>query len=624
MLKTGVILENRYRLVGQMASGGFADIYVGCDLRLGNKPVIIKMLRRDFSEDRERIQMFLDEINLTTRLDHENIVRVYDVIRMEDNTYVQILELVEGLDFAQIISEAHQRNERIPFNLVAYVLSKVCLALDYAHEKRDTSSGDPLNIVHRDISPSNILVSYDGKVKLTDFGIAFAHLHQRQKTRMGELKGKIAYMSPEQVRGKRVDRQSDLYSLGIVFYESLTSRRLFDGDSEIEVLQMVAEGEIDYKSIEDAGVPPDLRKVLEKALQKNVNERYRSSFEIFNDLQKYLSNWDEYSLRSRLKDYISGLKKETRLTQLLGILKGEIQEEPDLELTLPPKGEEEEKGEEKTIYDLIRVQTGGYPKIWKGLGLSLLVATFAFAGIDTFFLQKTPVGRRVHNKIFPPSLVIETLPEGAQVRFEDRLRKGATPLTLSRIQAGTYNVSIELEGYKPIKRTITVEEKGKDNSNDPPKFFFSFEIPLSIRSNPPGAKIFFNQGEQYSEPTPVSISYPLQKEPLGIRLEQSGFKAIETSLNLLENPSNPKDRIWKISRIKDEAGLIHYNLLGNFYAEVTVTSIPENALITILHDGEASDPLPTPVTLFLSAGKNLLKGEKEGWIPWMEEVTVEN
>ncbi|MCH7761326.1 protein kinase, partial [candidate division TA06 bacterium] len=159
MLQTGTIFENRYRLVGQLTSGGFADIYVGCDLRLGNKPVIIKMLRRDFAEDRERLQMFLDEINLATRLDQENIVRVYDVIKTEENTYFQVLELVEGLDLKQIISDSRHRNEKIPFDLVAYIISKVCLALDYAHDKKDTATGNPLHIVHRDISPSNILVS---------------------------------------------------------------------------------------------------------------------------------------------------------------------------------------------------------------------------------------------------------------------------------------------------------------------------------------------------------------------------------------------------------------------------------------------------------------------------------
>jgi serine/threonine-protein kinase len=625
MLTTGTVFENRYRVVGQMTSGGFADIYVGCDSRLGNKPVIIKVLRRDFAEDRERIQMFLDEINLATRLDHENIVRVYDIIKTEEDTYFQILELIEGLDLKQMISDSRQQNQQIHFDLVAYIISKVCLALDYAHEKKDTASGSPLNLVHRDISPSNILVSFDGKVKLTDFGIAFAHLHQRQKTRMGELKGKISYMSPEQVRGQKVDRRSDLYSLGIVMYEAMAGRRLFDGDSDIEVLQKVADGSVDLHPIENAKVPDVLQKILVVSLEKKAADRYQTSFEMYTDLQKHLSSIDEYILRAKLKDYLSGLRKETRLSQLLGVIKGEIKEESAIELTLPPSKEgEEEQEEERTIYDLIRLQTGRGKKIWTGITLSLLVAAFAFAGIDTFSLRKTPIGKGIYNKLFPPALFLESIPEKAKVSLNGQAQKGVTPLSISKIQSGTYTIEMELDGYNPIRRTINIEGK-KEESTEPQKILYPFEIPLLIESNPPGAKIYFdNNIEPHPEVSPVTIIYPLQNEPLTLRFEHEGFEDISTNLNLLEKPVIRRDLITKESRIKDENEIFQYSILVNFYTEVTVFSDPEDAYVNFIHNGDESEAKETPVTLLLVAGRSLLKVEKDGWFPWEQEIIVEN
>ena len=624
MLKTGHVFENRYRVVGQMTSGGFADIFVGCDLRLGNKPVIIKMLRRDFAEDRERIQMFLDEINLTTRLDHENIVRVYDILKSEEFTYLQILELIEGVDLKQMISDSRQKNLKIPYDLVAYIIAKVCLALDYAHDKKDTATGGPLNIVHRDISPSNILLSYDGKAKLTDFGIAFAHLHQRQSTRMGELKGKISYMSTEQVKGFKVDRRSDLYSLGIVMYETLVGKRLFDGDSDIEVLQKVAEGNVNLQPLETLEIPEPLRWVLLKSLEKKITARYQTAFEMYTDLQKYLSSQDEYALRSKLRDFLSEFKRETRLSQLLGILKGEVQEEPLLDLTLPPEKEEEGKEEEeRTIYDLIRLQEGHGKKIWAGIGLSFFIAALAFAGIDTFSLRMTPIGQAIYNLLFPPALVIESIPKGARVLLDGQPRKGTTPLPLSKIKAGSYGVELELEGYKSVKRTISVTEKGED-SKGPQTEIFSFEVPLTIRSNPPGAKVYFQENrEPHPELTPISLSHPLEPVPLKVRLELPGFQEIEGVLNL-ENPSNLNERFIRLDVKKDEAGIFQYTFTGHFYAEVRVTSMPERASVSVIHDRESSDPLPTPVTLILLAGENLLKAEMGGWIPWEEKILIEN
>jgi serine/threonine protein kinase len=208
-------------------------------------------------------------------------------------------------------------------------------------------------------------------------------------------------------------------------YEAMAGRRLFDGDSDIEVLQKVADGSVDLHPIENAKVPDVLQKILVVSLEKKAADRYQTAFEMYTDLQKHLSSIDEYILRAKLKDYLSGLRKETRLSQLLGVIKGEIKEESAIELTLPPSKEgEEEQEEERTIYDLIRLQTGRGKKIWTGITLSLLVAAFAFAGIDTFSLRKTPIGKGIYNKLFPPALFLESIPEKAKVSLNGQAQKG--------------------------------------------------------------------------------------------------------------------------------------------------------------------------------------------------------
>ncbi|MCH7761519.1 protein kinase [candidate division TA06 bacterium] len=631
MLQKGTILEARYLLAGQMASGGFADIYVASDMRLGNKPVIIKMLRSDFTEDTRRVRMFIDEINLTTFLDHENIVRVYDVIRTEEDTYLQILELIDGPDLNQIIRETNSRKEKIPYDLVAYILCKVCLALDYAHELNDPNSGNPLSIVHRDISPSNILISYEGKVKLTDFGIAFAHLHQRQKTQLGEIKGKISYMSPEQVRGQTVDRRSDIYSLGIVMYEALTRKRLFEADSDLATLQMVAAGKVDLLPLDEMNAPDSLKEILLKALQKKISERYETAYEMYRDLQEYIKTPDEYSLSTKLKDYLSGMKRETtRLTQLLRVLKGEGKRIAIQEVSLTPEKTVQVKAEggedEKTIYDLIRKKQGRSKKIGAWIGSTLLIAALAFAGVDTFYLKKTPLGEKIYNFIYPPNLWIESIPEGAEVYLDDKLLNNVTPFNLSKISPGNHIFEFHYEGYEPVKISqliSSVEEWKKLGRKDPQEVFGQFKFHLIIESKPQGANIYLdNATEPIRHSTPAIIPYHIQEKPLQVRLEQEGFEDLEMSLNFMDY-SDRKEQVWEIKKERDEEDYFQYNLMGTFYSHITVTSLPESASVINLL-GEVAENLTTPVTFPLGVGDHSLKVEKDNLIPRVLNISIES
>src|SRR5439155_8787101 len=229
----------QYELLEKIASGGMAELFRA--RRTGvegfQKIVAIKKILPHIADNDEFITMFADEAKLAAQLNHPNIVHIFDLGKIEAGGYFIAMEYVEGRDLRSILQSGHDLGAPLPTPLAVYVASKIAAALDYAHRRRD-SEGRELNIVHRDVSPPNILISYEGDIKLCDFGIAKA-ASKASQTQSGALKGKVQYMSPEQAWGKALDRRSDLFSLGAVLFEMLTEQKLFRGDSDLTVLEKV-------------------------------------------------------------------------------------------------------------------------------------------------------------------------------------------------------------------------------------------------------------------------------------------------------------------------------------------------------------------------------------------------
>src|SRR5262245_26827807 len=219
------------------------------------KLVAIKRILPNIAEDDEFITMFIDEAKIAVQLTHANIAQIYDLGKIDDSYFIA-LEFVWGKDLRTIFERARKRGEILPIALSCYVISRICEGLDYAHRKRD-AQGDDLQIVHRDVSPQNLLVSYEGEVKIIDFGIAKA-ANKASKTQAGILKGKFGYMSPEQVRGLPLDRRSDIFSVGIVLYELLTGERLFLGESDFSTLEKVRNVEIMPPTLHNPKIPEEL------------------------------------------------------------------------------------------------------------------------------------------------------------------------------------------------------------------------------------------------------------------------------------------------------------------------------------------------------------------------------
>jgi serine/threonine protein kinase len=249
----------------------------------------IKRILPDMAEDDEFIQMFIDEAKIAVQLTHANICQILELGKIEDSHFIA-MEYVWGKDLLQIIQRYRKQQQIMPLPLACFAVLKVSEGLDYAHRKCDPQ-GRPLGIIHRDISPQNVLVSYDGEVKLIDFGIAQARFRSA-KTQAGVLKGKLSYMSPEQARGLPLDRRSDIFSLGILLYEMVTGRRLFHSDSELMTLEMVRSAEITAPSKINPALPPALDAVVLKALARLPDDRYQWANEMQEELVALLMSYE--------------------------------------------------------------------------------------------------------------------------------------------------------------------------------------------------------------------------------------------------------------------------------------------------------------------------------------------
>jgi serine/threonine-protein kinase len=276
----------KYRIVRRLASGGMAEVFraqvVGPEGF--EKDVCLKRVLPHLARDSEFVEMFKAEARLAAKLQHTNIVQIFD-FGEEDGSYYLAMEYVDGRDLRGILKLAQDRSRVLPPGLAAFITAEAAKGLSYAHTRREGST--PLNIVHRDISPHNILISWNGEVKVADFGIAKA-ASRASATRTGVLKGKIAYMSPEQARGDTVDARSDLFSLGLVLYEMLTGTRPFQGATETETLGRVLHHNISPPLTLNPDIPEPLSQLTMHSLERDRTARFATAEEMSRELSRFL------------------------------------------------------------------------------------------------------------------------------------------------------------------------------------------------------------------------------------------------------------------------------------------------------------------------------------------------
>jgi serine/threonine-protein kinase len=293
----------RYHLLDRIAFGGMAEIYRAKTFDATGQPhlVAVKRVLAHLAEDDDFIQMLVDEAKIASVLRHGNIARVYEFARAHGEYFIA-MEHVDGKDMRTVLERCRTKKKPIPPEHAAYIAAEVAAALHAAHSAVD-ARGRPLRIIHRDVSPSNIICSYSGEVKLCDFGIAKATL-SRVTTKTGVIKGKVKYMSPEQALGRKLDHRSDVFSLGSCLYEMLTRLPPFTATNEMDLLIKVRDAK--YRSITELqpGIPPELEAICDKCLTRSRANRYQTAAEAEGDLRAFLRKFMPNYSRSHLGRFI--------------------------------------------------------------------------------------------------------------------------------------------------------------------------------------------------------------------------------------------------------------------------------------------------------------------------------
>jgi serine/threonine-protein kinase len=304
----------KYQVGARLAAGGTASVYIARIHGPHNfeRLVALKIVHDHLSEEQEFVSMFLDEANLASQLSHPGIVHVYELAREGDVLFLA-MEYLHGQTLSHVYRRAVERAERLPLDVVAWIGARAAEALAHAHELKD-ASGQRVGLVHRDVSPQNIFVTYDGHVKVVDFGIARAE-GRIAKTALGQIKGKFSYMAPEQALGQGFDHRADLFALGATLYEVAVGQRLFKGEDEIDTLRKVVSSEIPHPASLVPGFPAALTAVLKRSLERNPGDRYSTGLEMARELDAFVAASGLRDQSERLAQELADLFVEERAAQ---------------------------------------------------------------------------------------------------------------------------------------------------------------------------------------------------------------------------------------------------------------------------------------------------------------------
>ena len=451
----------RYRVLGRIATGGMADILLG---KLNGpsgfqRAVVIKSILPHLARDEEFVGMFLDEARLTAQIRHPNVVQVHELGRDGALLYL-VMEYLDGESCNSILREAARRGTHPPHALAAHICAHVAAGLHAAHVLTD-DDGKLLGVVHRDVSPQNVLVTYDGQVKLLDFGIAKAAGRTTEGTRAGQIKGKFAYMAPEQATRAEVDARTDVFSLGVVLWEMTTGRRLFKRASELMVLRALSEEPIPRPSDQVKRYPPLLESIVMRALARDPKDRFQTALDLRQALAGWLRDTDsddtvEHQLASYMADRFSDRAQVKR-----GMLSRAVEVESFEELDISVVHESSiEMASNEGMFDL-PVMPRAPRRIWPAaLGAVGLVVLAVLVPRLWRSPASAPVAAIVAPAPGPPStnvtLHLDSEPRGAALKIDGAYR-GKTPLDIVRVRDAAVALELSYPGYVAVRETRTLK-----------------------------------------------------------------------------------------------------------------------------------------------------------------------
>ncbi|MCK6505706.1 protein kinase [Myxococcota bacterium] len=448
----------RYFLVDKVATGGMAEVFKAKSFSHGGfeKLLVIKRILEHLSDNQEFVEMFIDEAKITVSLQHPNIVQIYDFGKIRDNYFLS-MECVEGKDVKGILRKLAQRRKLLPTEFAVYIAHEMCKGLDYAHKKADTQ-GNPLRIIHRDISPSNILVSYTGEVKIADFGIAKAE-SSAYDTKDGVLKGKFEYMSPEQASGQDLDHKSDIFSAGIILHEMLTGRRLFKTESDVKTLEKIKAVDVPPPGALNPAVPARLDAIVMRALAQQPSARFQDARELQQALLEFMYPATPDLTRESLSHFMQELfsqeidEERGRLLEGTRIASDMYAAEPG------PEAAQDWQATNATTSATLKTQPSRWPLVVAAVAVLLLGAVVTWA--VTRSPQERVVERVVEAQAPTTGAVqLRISPETANARvwLGDQDLGGGPMVTRDGLPSGQALVlRVVADGFEPWQETITLE-----------------------------------------------------------------------------------------------------------------------------------------------------------------------
>ncbi|MBK8939383.1 MAG: serine/threonine protein kinase [Polyangiaceae bacterium] len=472
----------KYTLMRRLASGGMAELYLALHRSVAGfeKFVVIKRILPQMNQDRQFIDMLLHEARIAATLTHPNIVQTYDVGQVE-GTYFIAMEHIEGEDIRTIIREMKRKSvSEFPLEHALAIVIGLCAGLVYAHEKKGVD-GKTLGIVHRDISPQNIVVTMSGDIKVVDFGVAKS-LHANEDSKSGHLKGKVPYMSPEQADGQEIDWRSDIFAAGVILFELTTGKRLFKSTSEYDTLKLICETEYPLPSDVAPNYPPQLERVVMKALAKNRDARYQSARDMQADLEAYVRQE-----RLPVSTVSMGAWMQTLFADKLAEQKADLQGikplADQIAAQYPPQdfSPASTGSHPNTSFDQSSTGVGApgaantippQPKRNTGMllgGGALLVAVLGVAYFATRDPGKVASGEAPATADPTPavsatveakgSLKITSEPAGAAIWINGDLKTEVTPATIDNLPLGSdIHLKLSMEGFESHKETLKLAQ----------------------------------------------------------------------------------------------------------------------------------------------------------------------
>jgi eukaryotic-like serine/threonine-protein kinase len=504
----------KYLLVGEIAVGGMAELFLAVHKGLEGfiKVVVIKRVLPHFTNHAEFVRMFVDEARLAARLDHPNIVRTYEFGEVKGQ-YFTAMEYLPGEDLCKALNNLSISRQAMPLNIALGIAVQLCSGLHFAHQFTDTN-GQFLNLVHRDINPANIVITYGGEVKIIDFGVAKANTNRQTLT--GTIKGKVAYMPPEQVLGRPVDHRADVFSAGVVLWEMLTGRPLFLRDNEAATLYAIMNGVIPPPSKFRRDLPPQLDKIVARALARAPGDRYGSAEEMAAELEDVMQQVPRYDTRllsrmvedlfgSTRADAKRGIAQTSSLTRNVSmVMKLRSDVRADLAERLDAATLVDDLHEHDAIAHVadpddfaptppaVPIEAVDPAPSQRGVMFALAAIIVIGIAAGLFYTMSRSEQAPASQPVAQTALEITTSPPGAAVFVDGEPTGLRTPATLSRLTAAQLAIRLELPEHRPVAEQVALS-----TGTTTRKHFALAALPgrLVISSLPANAVVFVDGDE---------------------------------------------------------------------------------------------------------------------------------